>query len=191
MKRAKVLPGETVLVWGVGGGVSITAVQIAKLMGATVIATSSSDRKLETARRLGADVVINHATGDVVSEVRAVTRRRGVDVVVDNVGEATWERSLRVLGRRGRLVTCGATTGPNVVTDVRRLFWHQWTIMGSTMGSVTDYRETVRLLAQGRLRPTMDSVYPFDRALEAFERLKSGEQMGKVAVRLDGQASDG
>ncbi len=182
--KARLRPGELVLIWGIGGGVSVTALRIAKFAGGRVIATSSSDEKLAAARELGADEVINHATQDVAKEVRALTDRRGVDVVVENVGEATWERSLRVLAPGGRLVTCGATTGPKVVTDVRRLFWYQWTIMGSTMGTAAEYREIVRLLGQGQLRPIVDSTFPLDRVVDAFRRLQVGEQMGKVTVEI-------
>jgi NADPH:quinone reductase-like Zn-dependent oxidoreductase len=185
VSKARIRPGETVLVWGVGGGVSVTALRIAKLCGARVIATSSSDAKLETARELGADVTINHAAENVVKQVRALTDRRGVDVVVENVGAATWEDSLKLLGRGGRLITCGATTGPKVELDIRRLFWLQWTIMGSTMGGCEDYRQVVRLLGQGQLRPIVDATYPLSRAREAFERLERGEQLGKIVVEID------
>jgi NADPH:quinone reductase-like Zn-dependent oxidoreductase len=184
MTRARVRAGERVLIWGIGGGVSSTALQLAKLAGAYVIVTSSSDRKLAGARELGADVTVNHATHDVVKEVRALTGKRGVDVVVENVGEATWDESLRVLGRGGRLVTCGATTGARASLDVRRLFWHQWTIMGSTMGSREDYRQVVDLLAQGKLRPLIDSTFPLDDGASALGRLEQGEHMGKVVVEI-------
>jgi NADPH:quinone reductase-like Zn-dependent oxidoreductase len=120
----------------------------------------------------------------VAQEVRALTGKRGVDVVVENVGDATWEESLRALARSGRLVTCGATTGPKVVTDVRRLFWNQYTIMGSTMGNWAEYREIVRVLSEGRLRPPVDRVYPLAEARAALERLEQGEQLGKVVVRV-------
>lgn len=182
MTRARLRPGEVVLIWGVGGGVASAALKIAKLAGAYVIATSSSDEKLATARALGADVTLNHTQADVSQEVRARTQKRGADVVVENVGEATWEQSLRALGKRGRLVTCGATTGPTVVTDVRRLFWNQHTILGSTMGSLDEYREIVRLLGQGHLRPTIDAAFPLDQAVEAFKRLEKGAQMGKIVI---------
>lgn len=182
--RARLRPGETVVIWGIGGGVSVTALQVAKLVGARVVATSSSDVKLEAARRLGADVVFNHTTTDVAKEVRALTGKRGVEVVVDNVGEATWEQSLRMLTRGGRLVTCGGTTGHRVEIDVRRLFWYQWDILGSTMGNHDEYREIVRLLGQGHLRPVVDSVFPFERAVDAFARMERGEQMGKLVVEV-------
>lgn len=182
--RGRLRAGETVLIWGVGGGVSLTALRIAKLVGAVAIVTSSSDAKLTRAREFGADVTLNHARVDVPKEVRRLTDRRGVDVVVENVGEATWEQSLRMLGRGGRLVTCGATTGPRVSVDVRRLFWHQWDILGSTMGNAEEYREVVRLLGQGHLRPIVDSVFSLDEGVRAFERLEAGERVGKVAVEI-------
>ena len=184
MKRARLKAGEVVLIWGAGGGVSIAALKVAKLAGAFVIVTSSSEAKLELARSLGADVTLNHATVDVVKEVRAAVGKSGVDIVVENVGQATWDRSLRLLGRGGRLVSCGATTGPKVTVDVRRMFWYQWDIMGSTMGSAQDYREIIEVLARGHLRPTIDSVFPLDQGAKAVERLIGGEHMGKVVVEM-------
>jgi len=164
--------------------VSLTALRIAKLRGARAIVTSSSDAKLEAARRLGADVTLNHRTQQVSREVRTLTNKRGADVVVENVGAATWEQSLRSLGRGGRLVTCGATTGPEVAIDLRRLFWHGWSILGSTMGNDAEYREIVRLLGSGELRPIVDRVFPLKEARAAFERLEQGEQLGKVVVQV-------
>jgi NADPH:quinone reductase-like Zn-dependent oxidoreductase len=184
VNRAALQAGESVLVWGVGGGVSLAAVQVARLVGARVIATSSSAAKLAVASRLGADVTINHAEVDVAKEVRRLTGRRGVEVVVDSVGEKTWEQSLRCLARLGRLVTCGATTGPMVVTDIRKLFWYQWTILGSTMGSEGEYRRIVELAHQGKLWPVVDSVVPLDQALRAFERLQAGAQTGKLVIEV-------
>jgi len=169
---------------GIGGGVSLTAMRIAKLVGARVIVTSSDDAKLAAAKQLGADVTLNHRTQQVAAEVRALTNKRGVDVVVENVGAATWDDSLRCLRRGGRLVTCGATSGPQVHLDLRRLFWHHWSILGSTMGNAAEYAEVVRRLGQGELRPVVDRVYPMEQARDAFERLAKGEQLGKIVVEL-------
>jgi NADPH:quinone reductase-like Zn-dependent oxidoreductase len=182
--RAQVKAGEWVLVWGIGGGVSLAALRIAKQVGAKVIATSSSEAKLKRARELGADFTLNHQTQKIAREVRVLTGKRGVDVVVENVGEATWAESLRCLAKGGRVVTCGGTSGPQLVTDVRPLFWHQFTILGSTMGNAAEYREVVRQLGLGRLRPIVDAVYPLARAREAYERLEHGAQIGKVTVSL-------
>ncbi len=182
--RAQLKAGETALVWGIGGGVSLTAMRIAKLLGARVIVTSSDDAKLAVAQQLGADVTLNHRTQKVALEVRALTNKRGVDVVVENVGAATWDDSLRCLRRGGRLVTCGATSGPQVGIDLRRVFWHHWSILGSTMGNAAEYAEIVRRLGKGELRPIVDRVFPLAEARQAFERLAKGEQLGKVVVEV-------
>ena len=182
--RAATRPGETVLIWGIGGGVALAALRIAKLLGATVIVTSSSDAKLERARALGADIVLNHAATDVPKELRRLLGGRGVNVVLDSVGEATWEKSLRALAPGGRLVTCGATTGPKVMTDVRRMFWYHYTLMGSTMGNAREFGEIVRLLESGALRPVVDSVVPLRDARQAFERLAAGEHFGKLVLEI-------
>jgi len=182
--RAQVRAGETVLVWGIGGGVSLAAMRIAKLCGARVIVTSSNDAKLAAAKQLGADVTYNHKTQKVAQEIRALTNKRGVDVVIENVGAATWDDSLRSLRRGGRLVTCGATSGPQVGLDLRRLFWHHWSILGSTMGNAAEYAEVVRRLGQGELRPVVDRVFPLARAREAYERLERGEQLGKIVIEI-------
>jgi NADPH:quinone reductase-like Zn-dependent oxidoreductase len=182
--RANVQPGEDVLVWGIGGGVSLAAMRLAKRIGARVWVTSSSDAKLARARKLGADEMLNHTTMDVGREVRARTGKRGVDVVIDNVGESTWQSSLTALGRAGRLVTCGATSGSLVTTDVRRLFWNQWTIMGSTMGNDAEFDAIAAELRAGRLLPPVDSVHELRDGPRAFERLASGAQFGKIVIRI-------
>lgn len=184
--RAKVQPGDNVLIWGIGGGVAQQALQVCKLLGARVWVTSGSVDKLERARQLGADELIHHSAVDVAKEVRARTGKRGVDVVIDSVGEATWKQSLGALGKRGRLVTCGGTSGPMVETDIRRLFWNQWTIMGSTMGTRGEFETITGHLHAGRLRPVVDSVFPLARGREAYERLVSGRQFGKVVVDVAG-----
>ena len=182
--RARVSQTDQVLIRGIGGGVALAALQVAKSRGARVWVTSGSDAKLDRARALGADELLNHRTQDVAKEVRARTGKRGVDVVIDCVGEATWASSLGSLGKRGRLVTCGGTSGPMLQTDVRRLFWNQWTIMGSTMGSDAEFAAIVGELRAGRLSATVDSEFSLDRGAEAFARLESGEQFGKVVVTV-------
>jgi len=182
--RARVQAGDDVLIWGIGGGVALQAMQLCIQLGARVWVTSGSDAKLDRARQMGAHETLNHHSQDVVREIRARTGKRGMDVVLDNVGEATWKRSLGSLGRRGRLVTCGGTSGAIVETDVRRMFWNQWTLMGSTMGSETEFAAIVTELAAGRLLPIVDSVFPLSDGRAAFERLQSGEQFGKVVLQI-------
>src|SRR5467141_4539939 len=182
--RAQLKAGDTVLVWGIGGGVSLAALRIAKLHGARAIVTSSNDAKLDAARRLGADVTLNYRTQKISQEVRAITNKRGDDVVLENAGAASWDESLRSLRRAGRLVTCGATTGPHVSLDLRRLFWHHWSILGSTMGNAAEYAEIVGRLGRGELRPILDRVFPMAQVKQAYERLARGEQLGKVVVEV-------
>ena len=184
MTRAKVKKNDNVLIWGIGGGVALAALEIVRTIGATAWVTSHSDEKLALARGLGAENVINYATTDVGKEIRARTGKRGVDVVFDTVGEASWAQSLGALGRRGRLVTCGATSGPTVQMDVRRLFWNQWDIMGSTMGNDAEFDAVTDEFRAGRLTPLVDSVFDIQQGRQAFERLASGQQFGKIVVRI-------
>lgn len=184
VSRARVTAGDEVLIWGIGGGVAQAALRIAKARGARVWVTSGSDAKLERARAMGADETINHTGIDVGREVRARTGKRGVSVVVDSVGEATWEQSLGALGRAGRLVTCGGTSGHALQTDVRRLFWNQWTIMGSTMGNDADFEAVVAELVAGRLSLPVDSIFPLERGREAMAHLQAGAQFGKVVLQI-------
>ena len=182
--RARVRKTDHVLIWGIGGGVALAALEIVRTIGATTWVTSHSDDKLALARGLGADHVLNYATTDVGKEIRARTNKRGVDVVFDTVGEASWAQSLGALGKRGRLVTCGATSGPIVQTDVRRLFWNQWDIMGSTMGNEAEFNAVANEFTAGRLTPLVDSVFDISQGRKAFERLQSGQQFGKVVVQI-------
>ncbi len=184
VSRARVRAGDDVLIWGIGGGVALAALQICTQLGATVWVTSGSDEKLARAAELGAHHLVNHRAGDAGKQVRLATGKRGMDVVIDSVGEATWAQSLVALGKRGRLVTCGGTSGPMVQTDVRRMFWNQWTLMGSTMGSDAEFAAVAAELRAGRLQPPVDSVFALEDARKAYERLTSGEQFGKVVVRL-------
>ena len=182
--RARVQRGDNVLIWGIGGGVALAAMQIARMLGATTWVTSGDDEKLARARSLGADETLNHRTQDIAREIRARTNKRGVDVVIDNVGKDTWTQSLLALGRRGRLVTCGATSGPLVETDIRRMFWNQWSLMGSTMGNDDEMDAITQHLREGRLFPPVDSVHDLDRSADAVHRLASGKHFGKVVVRV-------
>ncbi|HEY3066033.1 MAG TPA: zinc-binding dehydrogenase [Methylomirabilota bacterium] len=182
--QGRVGPGQDVLVIGVGGGVSSTAVQIAKLCGARVLVTSSSDEKLERARGLGADVLINYAKDDWPKAVFEQTARRGVDVVIENVGAATWKHSLRALKKGGRLVTCGATTGPIGETDLRIVFWNQISIIGSTMANRKEFHDVMRLFFAGRLRAIVDEVVPLEEGAAAQQRLAEGKQFGKIVLRV-------
>lgn len=182
--RAKVSANDDVLIWGIGGGVAQAAMRIAKARGARVWVTSGSDAKLERAKDLGADEVINHRTTSVGKEIRSRTGKRGVNVVIDSVGHDTWKESLAALGRAGRLVTCGGTSGAMVETDVRRLFWNQWTIMGSTMGNDTEFEAVTDELSRGRLVPVIDSTFPLVEGKKAFERMANGEQFGKIVIRV-------
>lgn len=182
--RAQVRAGDEVLIWGIGGGVALASMLICKARGARVWVTSSSAEKLERARSLGADEALNHSETDVGREVRRRTGRRGVDVVIDSVGERTWEKSLQALARGGRLATCGGTSGPHVAMDVRKLFWHQWSILGSTMGNDAELDAVVAELAAARLALPVDSVFPLEEGRAAFERMVSGAQFGKIVLRI-------
>lgn len=184
--QARVKPWETVLVFGIGGGVSLAALQLAKAIGARVIVTSRDDAKLERARALGADHGINGKTGDVVKEVMALTGGRGVDVVIENVGAAVWPSALKSLVRGGRIVTCGATTGDQPGADLRRIFVRQLQIFGSSLGSLDEFRDLLGFVERTGLRPVIDREYPLDDVHAALDRLESGAQFGKVVLRIDG-----
>lgn len=180
--QGQVRPGQDVLILGVGGGVSSTAVQIAKLCGARVFVTSSSDDKLERARKLGADVGINYAKEDWAKAVFEKTGKRGVDVIIENVGAATWKQSLRSLKKAGRLITCGATTGPIGETDIRIVFWNQIHIIGSTMGNRREFNEVMTQFLRGTLKPIVDRVFPLKDGALAQRLLAEGKQFGKLVL---------
>jgi zinc-binding alcohol dehydrogenase/oxidoreductase len=182
--RARLQPDEWVFIWGIGGGVSTAALAIANALGARTIVTSSSDAKLEQARELGADAVVNHGSGDVKAAVREATGGRGADVVVEHVGEATWKTSLDVAAREGRVTVCGATTGPNPPAALHRIWWKQLSILGSTMGTRADFAGVYELVASGRARPVVDEVVPLEEIRAAHERLEAGEQLGKIVLSI-------
>jgi zinc-binding alcohol dehydrogenase/oxidoreductase len=181
--RAGLREGEWVVVWGVGGGVGSAALMVAKALGARVLATSSSDAKLERARELGADAVVNSG-GDVRAAAKEATDGAGVDVVVEHIGEATWKTSLAVVRPEGRVVVCGATSGPNPPAELHRVWWKQLTIYGSTMGTREDFAGAYELVRSGRARPIVDTVFPLAEARAAHERLERGEQLGKIVLRI-------
>jgi NADPH:quinone reductase-like Zn-dependent oxidoreductase len=180
--QAGLRAGEDLLIIGVGGGVSSAAVQIGKLCGARVWVTSSSDDKLARARELGADECINYAREDWAKAVWERTAKRGVDVVLENVGAATWKGSLRALAKGGRLVTCGATSGPIGETDIRVVFWKQLSIIGSTMSNNAEFGAVMTQLFRGRIRAIVDSVMPLEAGVEAQRRLSVGKQFGKIVL---------
>ena len=182
VSQARLRAGEDLLSLGVGGGVSSTGVQIGKLCGARVWVTSSSDEKLERARALGADECINYAKEDWVKVIAQKTGRRGVDVVLENVGAATWAGAIRALGKGGRLVTCGGTSGPICETDVRQVFWKQISIIGSTMSTNAEFAAVLGQLFRGRLKAIVDSVMPLEDGVAAQQRLAEGKQFGKIVL---------
>jgi NADPH:quinone reductase-like Zn-dependent oxidoreductase len=180
--RAQLQPGEDVLVHAAGSGVGSAAVQIAALIGARVIATAGTDAKLARAKELGASEGINYSTTDFAREVSRLTGKRGVDVVVEHVGEATWEGSLRSLAKGGRLVTCGATSGPKGEIHLPRLFFKSISILGSTMGSRGELHQIARLVGERKLKPIVDRVLPLSEVREAHRILEEREQFGKIIL---------
>ncbi len=182
--NARLRPGENVLILGIGGGVASAALQVAKQMGTHAIVTSSIDAKLEQARNWGADHGINYLRSDFAKETRSLTKKRGVDVVVDCVGGDGWTKSLASLAKGGRLVTCGATAGASPPTDIRRIFWNHLSIYGSTLGSREEFRQILNFLSNTRMRPIIDQVFPLKDAAAAHERLERGEQFGKIVLRV-------
>ena len=189
--RGRLASGETVLIHGIGGGVALAALTIAKALGASAIVTSSSTEKLGRARTLGADAGIDFTASDVTAEVKALTAKRGVDLVVETVGEATWMASLRAARRGGRIVTCGATSGPNPREEIRLIFWNQLSILGSTMGSQEEWRRMVAFVEERQVRPVIDSILPLERGREAYERLRAGKQFGKLVLDVVADSGSG
>jgi NADPH:quinone reductase-like Zn-dependent oxidoreductase len=186
--RAGLRAGEWVLIWGIGGGVATAALRIAQALGARTVVTSASDEKLAKAQALGADVGVNHATGDVVAAVKEATGK-GADVVVETVGEATWKRTLDAARPAGRVVVCGATSGPNPPAALHRLWWKQLDVLGSSMGKREDFEGAYDLVAAGA-KPVIDSVYPLVETRAAHERLEAGTQFGKILLEIGDHSTD-
>jgi NADPH:quinone reductase-like Zn-dependent oxidoreductase len=182
--RARVRPGDDVLVLAAGSGVGQAAVQVAWLHGARVFATAGTEEKMARARELGAVDVINHHTQDLVAEIRRVTGNRGVDIVIEHVGAATWGRSLKCLTRGGRLVTCGATTGYNADVDLRFLFARQYSLMGSYMGTKSELLQAATFFFSGELRAIVDRTFPLSAAAEAQQYLEESRHFGKVVLEV-------
>ncbi len=184
MTRAQLKPGESVLIHGIGGGAALCALEFAKLIGAEVIVTSSSDEKLTHATDLGADHTIDYRSQDVAERVKEITGGRGVDVAIDSVGAATWPLDFACVRRAGRIVTCGITTGPKAETNLQALYWNHLTIMGSTMGSNEDFRQMLRAVSVNQLRPVLDEVFALDDVRQAMGKMEAAEQFGKIALRV-------
>ena len=182
--KAQLKPWETVLIFGIGGGVSLAALQLARAMGARTIVTSRSDDKLAQARAMGADFGINSSSQDVAKAVLAHTGGRGVDVVIENVGEAAWSAAMKSLVRGGRLVTCGATSGDQPPADLRRIFIRQLQILGSTLGNLSEMQDLLRFVERHAIVPVVDSVFPLAQVHAALGRLESGRQFGKIGLDL-------
>ncbi len=183
--RARLEAGEWVLIWGIGAGVATASLAIAKALGARTIVTSSSDAKLERARELGTDEVVNHEREDVPARVRELTDG-GAHVVVEHVGDATWQRTLAAARHGARIVVCGATSGPNPAAALHRIWWRELSVLGSTMGTQADFQGAYDLVAEGRALPIVDSVFPLADARAAHERMERGEHLGKIVLRIPG-----
>ncbi len=183
--RARIRPGEDVFIHGIGGGVSSAALQIVKFCGGRAFVSSSSDEKLQRAKELGADFGYNYGTANVVKEVLAQTVRRGMDIVFDTAGAATWLQSIKMVRKGGRIVTCGATTGSNPTTEIRLIFWKQIDILGSTMSNRREYHELLSLLRRGQLKSIIDKVFPLSEGKKALEYLNNQTQFGKVVLAIE------
>lgn len=183
--RAELKRGQSVLVLGASSGIGTAAVQIAKQVGAFVIATAGSNDKLEKIKALGADELINHRTEDFQKRVKEITKGRGIDVVYEHIGPETWDKSIRSLVKGGRLVTCGATTGPTVQTDLRQIFSKELSVLGSVMGTRKELEEICRQMEKKTLKPIIDSVFPLKEAIAAQKKMESRNLFGKIVVKIE------
>ncbi|HLH09344.1 MAG TPA: zinc-binding dehydrogenase, partial [Terriglobales bacterium] len=182
VSRARIRPGQSILVLGAGSGVGTAAIQIAKLFSATVITTAGDERKLDLARQLGADFTIDHYRQKISEEVKKITSKRGVDIVFEHVGKATWDESMKSLRPGGTIVTCGATTGPEVNMDLRFLFSRQLSYLGSFMGNMGDLHSVLAEIFSGKLKPVVARTFALKEAAEAHRYLESSQMFGKVVL---------
>ena len=185
VSRANLQAGEFVLIWGASSGVGSMGIQIAKAMGATVIAIAGTNEKCEKAGLLGADHILNYKTDDILGEVKSLTNGKGIDVVFEHVGQETWNISMKSLARGGRVVTCGATTGFKANLNLTHLFFKQQSILGSTMGSVSSFDGALTLLNEGKIKPVIDRIFPISEIQSAHEYLESSMQFGKVVLSYE------
>lgn len=183
-KRVELRPGETILIHAAGSGVSAAAIPMAKMLGAVVVATAGTDDKCKRALEIGADAVFNYETSDYFAEVRKLTNKRGVDAIMNHVGAKTLESDVRLLTKGGRLVTCGATAGFELKTDFRLVYFKSLSILGSTMGPLGELHELARLIAQQKLSPTIDSVFPLHQVRDAHRRIADRAAFGKVVIEI-------
>jgi NADPH:quinone reductase-like Zn-dependent oxidoreductase len=184
VSKAAIKPGEDILILGIGGGVSTAVLQLVKAIGLRAFVTSSSEDKLQQAQQLGADALINYKTQDFAREIRQLTNRRGVDVVVDSVGGDSYAKSLASLVKGGRLVTCGATAGPRPQTDLARIFWNQLSVFGSTMGNMREFAEMLNFVGKRGVKPVIDQVFPLAEGANALARMEEGKQFGKIVLKI-------
>jgi NADPH:quinone reductase-like Zn-dependent oxidoreductase len=180
--RARIQSGDDVFIHGIGGGVSAAALSIVKCLGGRAFVSSSSDEKLQRAKESGADFAYNYTQTDVVQEVMGETGKRGVDIVVDSVGAATWVQSLKMAAKGGKIVTCGATSGPSPETAIRLIFWNHLSILGSTMSNRKEHQEVIALLGQGKLKPVIDQEFALSEGRSALEHLQKQNQYGKIVL---------
>ncbi|MFC1783506.1 zinc-binding dehydrogenase [Planctomycetota bacterium] len=185
MARGKLQSGQTILIHGIGGGAALAGLQFARLVGARIIATSSSDEKLSRAAELGAAHLINyHTASDLTAEVLALTGDRGVDLIFDSAGAATWGINEKVIRRGGTIVLCGVTTGAKTTVNLQRIYWNQLNVLGSTMGSHEDFRSMLQAVSVNKIKPVIDTIFPLDQASSAFMRMEKGEQFGKIVLDM-------
>lgn len=182
--KGKIKAGDRILIHGVSSGVSLASLTFSKISGCIVIITSSKDEALLKAKEMGADFIINYKNENVFKRVMEITNGEGVDIVIDSVGKDTWLTSLRSVKKGGKVITCGATSGPDPQEEIRLIFWKQIEIYGSTMSSISEFREMVNLVKEKRLKPVIDSIFPLEEGKLAYKKLEEGKQFGKIVLKI-------